>query len=440
MKNCTRLLITALLVAGCAPGINATEENQEQVNAEFEHLKDSRSALYLQVLDFINPKNSEFTFSLSECEDTTVYKSKDMGTIGIIDVALGKIALDVYAASRLRKLSFDGNIDLEKLQPYLHVFPNLKSLNMNHTEISLRNFAENDRKRYPNYLTNRFQNLQQSHENLFKRVCDFIDPNKSTVNFYDYEDPKYIDIALNKIALDVDAASRIRKLSFEGNTYLKKLPSSLDKFSNLEFLNLSGTAVVLSGLQLLSKPSDTPLALYPFDKLTALKYLDISNNRAHERKLLRGLDASLIAEPAELSDGLFDKLLNLETLDLSGNYLRKLPTSIAKATKLVNLNLEDNSLKELPDSLSGLKNLKSLKVSDNPPFTKLPAWITDLSELQDLRLSNNKQLTKLPKEMESLKKLKNLTLPKSLDQDAQTKEIGNTLKNTNNTNVHFSAR
>lgn len=98
-----------------------------------------------------------------------------------------------------------------------------------------------------------------------------------------------------------------------------------------------------------------------------------------------------------------------ESLDLSGQNLEKLPSSVLSKTNLEELDISDNKLSgALPSEIRQLKNLKVLNVSNND-MTGVPAEIGQLSKLEVLNLSNNR-LTGLPYELGNLKNLKVLDL------------------------------
>lgn len=100
---------------------------------------------------------------------------------------------------------------------------------------------------------------------------------------------------------------------------------------------------------------------------------------------------------------------NVNSLDLSGRNLDKLPYYVLSYTGLEELDLSNNSISEaLPAEIRLLQNLKVLDASNNK-MTGVPAEIGQLSKLEILNLSNN-QLTGLPYELGNLKNLKILNL------------------------------
>ncbi len=59
-------------------------------------------------------------------------------------------------------------------------------------------------------------------------------------------------------------------------------------------------------------------------------------------------------------------MINLQSLDLSGNQLSALPPEIWQLTNLQWLYLSANQLSSLPDEIQGLKSLKKLYLEENP--------------------------------------------------------------------------
>ena len=95
-------------------------------------------------------------------------------------------------------------------------------------------------------------------------------------------------------------------------------------------------------------------------------------------------------------------------LDLSGQGLTSLPSTIGQLTDLRILDLRNNSLKRLSEAIGQLSGLEELYLYENQ-LTSLPESIGQLQSLAILGLSDN-QLINLPLEIERLKSLKILFL------------------------------
>lgn len=103
-----------------------------------------------------------------------------------------------------------------------------------------------------------------------------------------------------------------------------------------------------------------------------------------------------------------DGLKNLETLCLSRNELDSLPMGLAKLAKLANLDVSFNKFRTLPPVLAHLKGLKELDFSGNPVV--IPAGVfAGLGQLEKLYL-RLARLRELPGDIGSLGRLRFLSL------------------------------
>lgn len=82
-------------------------------------------------------------------------------------------------------------------------------------------------------------------------------------------------------------------------------------------------------------------------------------------------------------------------LDLSGQKIRSIPSSIDVFENLIELNVSKNKLRKLPNTICNLTNLEFLTI-DNNKIKKLPYSIGRLGNLIELNLISNK-LKSLPK-------------------------------------------
>ncbi len=118
----------------------------------------------------------------------------------------------------------------------------------------------------------------------------------------------------------------------------------------------------------------------------------------------------------------FDKIYNLEILDLNRENTGELPNWIGKLTNLTELYLGTNQLTELPSSIGNLTNLTELNLWNNY-LTELPKSIGNLIELNKIYLSSN-EISKLPESIGKLTKLEYLSLS-----DNMLRELPNNIGN-----------
>jgi internalin A len=146
-------------------------------------------------------------------------------------------------------------------------------------------------------------------------------------------------------------------------------------------------------------------------KLKKLKSLSFENSSFIE-------ESELTNSITELPEELFD-LVNLESLNLEGCPIIRLPSGISKLKSLSSLNLSNNKIDSLPEELFMLENLKELHI-DNTLIESIPPAISKLKKLSTLYFHRTKILI-IPKEVFELKKLTYIGLC--------TKEIPQAIKN-----------
>ncbi|MEG3995253.1 leucine-rich repeat domain-containing protein [Microcoleus sp. SVA1B1] len=104
-------------------------------------------------------------------------------------------------------------------------------------------------------------------------------------------------------------------------------------------------------------------------------------------------------------------LLNLRSIDLSGNPFGTMPEVLLEMKQLESLNLTSIGLKSIPEVIGELSNLTELNLSNNQ-ITSIPEVIGKLSNLTQLSLWNN-QITSIPEVIGKLSNLTELDLSKN---------------------------
>jgi hypothetical protein len=208
------------------------------------------------------------------------------------------------------------------------------------------------------------------------------------------------------------AEDRIKQALLEGRTELilsdmglSALPASLEKLTNLQFLDLSENKFTELPSLILNLPQLHTLA-FDFNPITTLP------DWLGKLTQLTGLYLKF-TQISVLPESL-GQLSELGTLDLSCLSFKHdqvplaLPKSLGNLTKLETLYLSMNNLIELPETLVNCINLKRLTISDNC-LTRLPYWIGTLENLVEINANNN-NIDYLPDSIGSLTKLKTLVL------------------------------
>lgn len=181
-------------------------------------------------------------------------------------------------------------------------------------------------------------------------------------------------------------ASRLKTLNLS-NIKLSKLSRAFENLSALEVLNLKGC--------------DLGLATHfnvKFPELPQLKILDLSNNCL----------SAIYSTKDSFNPFPFEKLSCLQELNISNNLFSELPDEIGKLSALALLNAEHNQLKELPKSFKDLSSLKILNLNCNN-FNDVPSKLRFLRHLRHLLLVND-QLGSIPSWISEFQQLTELDL------------------------------
>lgn len=91
-----------------------------------------------------------------------------------------------------------------------------------------------------------------------------------------------------------------------------------------------------------------------------------------------------------VSCGTSKDLNAIEELDLSGRFLKKIPSRVLEYKNLKKINLRNNSFKEFPAELSKLKQLHTILLADNKIHSLTTEEIVLFENLEVLDMDNNK--------------------------------------------------
>lgn len=226
------------------------------------------------------------------------------------------------------------------------------------------------------------------------------------------DDAKVFNDALISNNLDLDRNGIVT------NEELSKATGEIDlsgkkikDISRLSNLGSGVTALYLNGNDIKELPNGI------FDKLTNLERLDLSANRlvTLPKGLLKNLNnikefSASSNKIKELPEGVFDGLTKLTSIGITNNEIEKLPENIFKDTSsLKGLYLYENKIKELPKSIGNLKKLEGLHVYKNS-IESIPLELKELKLLRNLDLSGN-YIKEIPSEVyNSLKNLERVNL------------------------------
>eukprot|EP01125_Pyxidicula_operculata_P020854 TRINITY_DN7831_c0_g1_i1.p1 TRINITY_DN7831_c0_g1~~TRINITY_DN7831_c0_g1_i1.p1 ORF type:complete len:2512 (+),score=475.63 TRINITY_DN7831_c0_g1_i1:325-7860(+) len=182
------------------------------------------------------------------------------------------------------------------------------------------------------------------------------------------------DSYISKLIPGISNLTNLQSISLKGNSF-SVLHPSIGKLCHLKSLNLSRNSL-----------QSLPIEI---GNLSELKRLKLSWNKI-----------------STLPDTIFEKMKNLEILELEHNLLTNLPSSLLSLEQLTLINANSNEILHLPDSFHNLSKLTHFNISSNK-LTSLPDSVSHLSLLTDFNLSNN-HLHNIPKSVGNLVNLANL--------------------------------
>ena len=144
----------------------------------------------------------------------------------------------------------------------------------------------------------------------------------------DIDDANKAKFFVDMITLDINT-TKILEIDY---SKFNSLPKEIRQFKNLEILSASNNNIKTINIDDLAS-------------FKSLKYLNLNYNPIKDISSLMNLTT-------------------LETLNLGGTNVNRLPKTIEKLEKLTVLDLFDTKIKELPNELLNLKNLKEISLSD----------------------------------------------------------------------------
>ncbi|MCV6639487.1 COR domain-containing protein [Candidatus Albibeggiatoa sp. nov. NOAA] len=120
-----------------------------------------------------------------------------------------------------------------------------------------------------------------------------------------------------------------------------------------------------------------------------------------EQKIGKKLYETHIRDVMHITNSYAMKKENILGLNLNGNGIEAIPSSIFLLKKLLKLSINNNRIKEIPIKLTKMENLISLDISSNK-LSYIPKEISQLQKVTYLNLANN-QIQRLPVEIIHLK-------------------------------------
>lgn len=321
-------------------------------------------------------------------------------TLPSLDPSIGSL-------TNLRKLFLSGN-QIQHLPESIGNLVNLIELNLRGNLLislpeSIGNLKLLERLEL---MYNRLQSLPLSLCNLKRMKYLNLEGNHITnlpESFGELSNLEYLNVADNLVERLPHSFDQLSKLKSLKLGTIKKLPSNITSFKDLEILrfdsremlsipedigNLKSLKVLDMGLNSVKTIPSSIGELISLEDLlivnSQIEYLPESIGNLHNLKYLSLWENDLKEIPPTI-----DKLKNLEILNLHSNSLTKIPEEVGNLKNLKKLNLSDNKLTHLPSSLKNLINLTELDIHDNK-FSQLPLWLWRLKKLEYFYLINDK--------------------------------------------------
>lgn len=211
-----------------------------------------------------------------------------------------------------------------------------------------------------------------------------------------------VNLSMNSITIVSSNIGNLKNLKSLDLSYniIGTIPNEISELKKLKDLNLAN-----------NKVTKLPESI---GQLVGLKVLDISNNLV--RSLPTSFGRLLNLKHLNLSTNAFKKfpleatdLNQLEVLKMGYNLIETVPAEIIFMRSLTNLDLRKNSIKFF--ECSGLPKLTYLNLRGNK-ITKIPSSIAQLRNIKEINLGKNK-IEEVPVEIESLSSVTYIDLQKN---------------------------
>ena len=242
-----------------------------------------------------------------------------------------------------------------------------------------------------------------------------------TLNFIYYsEEDQAEDIPISYLPRSMEKLTNLRFLELSGN-HLSSIPECIQRFSMLEHLDLSENKLNRDSFSIKLPHSLTYLdigynAMYQIPdtvwQLPNLKTLILDHCKLESIQIpvtASGLISLWINyNPLKSAPGGLKHLTNLQRLKMIGCDLSKIPTEISYLQKLEKIDINGNKLTQLDDAICQLTSLTHLHAHRNS-IQVISKEIGNLKSLQWLDLYDNK-IQHLPDGLKHLNELRHLGL------------------------------
>jgi Leucine-rich repeat (LRR) protein len=266
---------------------------------------------------------------------------------------------------------------------------------------------------------------KNGHKLTNLKEIDFVRNDFSVESKYQLEKYKNLEkvnlsrnnVSIAKLADDTVHSVRNMILSFNG---LRAVPSEIGYFTNLEVLQLAENDIESD----LIHPS-----LGNLKKLKTLSFYknDLDSLPPFIFKLESLVELDLYFNKIEIMPEEIGRLTDLERLYIAHNGFYDVPESIGNLKSLKELYIHHNRISYLPETIKELSSITDFHLQNNY-FQGFPTFILGFKKLEDLDISHN-EIQTLPPEIVQLEHLKLLWM-KGITFSASSKEEAESLKNT----------